>query len=89
MIRRFTIASGLATLAMLLVLARPGQTISGALPSSPGGVQVTAIPDTPALRPPVQTLPAPPIKARPRVPRPEYVHGAPAHRGAGADANRR
>jgi len=89
MIRRFTIASGLATLAVLLVVARQGQTIPGVLPSRPGGLQVTAIPDTPAHRPAVQVLPAPPIKALPRVSRPEYVDSPPAPRGAGADADRR
>jgi|AmaraimetFIIA100_FD_contig_31_39665168_length_420_multi_7_in_0_out_0_2 hypothetical protein len=89
MVRRFTIACGFATLAILLALTRQGQTISGAQPSGPGAVQVTVIPDTRALRPPVKLLPAPPIKALPRAPRTEPLYGAPVHRGAGAGADRR
>ncbi|HLW48316.1 MAG TPA: hypothetical protein VKW09_11180 [bacterium] len=75
MMRRFTVACGLLTLATLFVLARQGLPLSGAQPWH-SAEQVTVIPDKPMFWPPVKPLPSPPLKARPPVLRPEPLHPA-------------
>jgi hypothetical protein len=76
MTRRFTIASGLLTLATLFVLTWQGQTLSG---TRPLGREVTVIPDKPSFWPPVKPLPGPPVKAMPPAPHPKPLHRGSVH----------
>jgi hypothetical protein len=79
MIRRLTIACGLLTLAVVVVLALQDHTLSGARSSHRGPTQVTVIPDRPASWPPVKPVPPspPPLKGRPPAPQPQPLRHAP------------
>jgi hypothetical protein len=79
MMRRLTIACGLLTVAVAVVLAwQPGQTLFGARSSHRGATPVTVIPDAPARAfwPPVKPTPPdpPPLKGLPPAPRPQPLH---------------
>jgi hypothetical protein len=80
MIRRFTIACGLLTLATLFVLAWQGQTLSGIGSHGRGAGQLTVIPDKPMFWPPVKPLPGGPLKALPPAPHPQPLHRTTAPR---------
>jgi hypothetical protein len=79
MIRRLTIACGLLTLAVVLVLAMQDHTLFGARFSHRGPTQVTAIPDRPAVRPSVKPVPPtpPPLRGLPPAPQPQSLRHAP------------
>jgi hypothetical protein len=75
MMRRLTIVCGLVTLAVVLVLAMQDHSLFGARSSHRGPTQVTAIPDRPAVWPPVKPVP---IKGLPPAPQPQPLRHAPA-----------
>lgn len=78
MMRRLTIVCGLVTLAVVLVLAMQDHSLFGARSSHRGPTQVTAIPDRPAVWPPVKPVPpTPPLKGLPPAPQPQPLGHAP------------